>query len=40
VDELALFDADAGVIVEKLALKADELPYLADIRVTDRKESL
>jgi uncharacterized phage protein gp47/JayE len=40
VDEVALFDADAGVIVEKLVLKDDELPYLADIRVTDRKENL
>jgi hypothetical protein len=36
VDEAALFDGDAGVVVEKLVLKDDELPFLEEVRITDR----
>jgi hypothetical protein len=36
VDEAALFDSDAGVVVEKLTLKDDELPFLEEIRITER----
>jgi hypothetical protein len=36
VDEAALFDIDAGVIVEKLVLKDDELPFLEELRITQR----
>ncbi|MDR2588004.1 MAG: putative baseplate assembly protein, partial [Spirochaetales bacterium] len=37
VDETSLFDEDAGVIVEKIVLKDDELPFLAETRITDRR---
>jgi predicted phage baseplate assembly protein len=36
VDQAALFDVDAGVIVEKLVLKDDELPFLEEVRITER----
>jgi predicted phage baseplate assembly protein len=35
-DEAALFDIDAGVIVEKLVLKDDELPFLEEVRIEER----
>jgi hypothetical protein len=38
VDEAALFDIDAGVVVEKLTLKDDELPFLEELRITERGE--
>lgn len=38
VDETKLFDADTGVISEKIVLKDDELAFLSDIRVENRRE--
>jgi hypothetical protein len=39
VDEIRLFDIDAGVVVDKLVLKEDEIPYLEEIRVDNRREN-
>jgi hypothetical protein len=38
VDEAILFDADAGVAVEKLVLKDDELPFLEEVMIAGRGE--
>jgi hypothetical protein len=38
VDEARLFDVDAGVVVDKLVLKYDEIPYLEEVRIENRKE--
>lgn len=38
VDMAEIFDLDAGVAVEKLVLKDDELPYLSAIRINNRRE--
>ncbi|QQO09008.1 putative baseplate assembly protein [Breznakiella homolactica] len=38
VDEVRLFDIDAGVAVDKLVLKDDELPYLDEVRIENRRE--
>ena len=38
VDSVNLFDDDAGVVVEKFLLKEDELPYLDDIHIENRKD--
>jgi hypothetical protein len=37
VDELRIFDKDAQVAGEKLPLKADELPFLEEVRVENRR---
>jgi predicted phage baseplate assembly protein len=39
VEDAALFDLDAGVTTERIALKSDELPYLEDVRVDNRREA-
>lgn len=39
VDDVRLFDRDAGVLVEKLLLRVDEIPYLADVNVENRRET-
>jgi len=36
VDEVRLYDADTGVIVEKLVVKDDEIPYLDDVQIENR----
>lgn len=38
IDESRLFDVDAGVVVDKLALKDDEIPYLDEVRIENRRE--
>jgi hypothetical protein len=38
VDEVRLFDADAGVVVDKLVLKEDEIPFLEEVQVENRRE--
>jgi uncharacterized phage protein gp47/JayE len=38
VDSLRLFDSDAKVVVDTLILKEDELPYLEDVAVENRRE--
>jgi predicted phage baseplate assembly protein len=38
VDEAQLFDNDAGVVVDKLILKDDEIPYLDEVRIENRRE--
>jgi len=37
VEEVRLYDADTGVIVEKLVVKEDEIPYLEDVQIENRK---
>ncbi|MDR0312019.1 MAG: putative baseplate assembly protein [Treponema sp.] len=37
VDEVQLFDADTKVAVEKLVVKDDEIPYLEDIQIENRR---
>jgi hypothetical protein len=39
VDSLEIRDIDAGIKVEKLVLKEDELPYLKTVEISDRKEA-
>jgi predicted phage baseplate assembly protein len=38
IDEASLFDADANVVVDKLVLKDDELPFLDEVRIDNRRE--
>jgi predicted phage baseplate assembly protein len=38
VDEARLFDVDAGVVVDKLVLKVDEIPFLEEVRIENRRE--
>ena len=37
VDEVRIFDADTGVTVEKLVVKDDEIPYLDEVNIENRK---
>jgi hypothetical protein len=37
VDDTQLFDIDAGVAVNELMLKEDELPYLDEVRIENRR---
>lgn len=37
VDEIALFDKDTGITVEKLVLKTDEIPFLQDVQIENRR---
>ncbi len=37
VDASEIYDEDAGVVVEKLVLKDDELPFLSTVRIENRK---
>lgn len=37
VGKIEIFDEDAGVAVEYLLSKNDELPYLSDVLVVDRR---
>jgi hypothetical protein len=37
IDELRLFDVDTGVTVEKLVVKDDEIPFLDEIQIENRK---
>jgi hypothetical protein len=39
VDSLEIRDIDAGIKVEKLALKEDELPFLKTVGISNRKET-
>jgi hypothetical protein len=39
VDEIHLFDVDAGVVVDKLIVKEDEIPYLDEVQIENRKET-
>jgi uncharacterized phage protein gp47/JayE len=39
LDSLEIRDIDAGIKVEKLVLKEDELPFLKTIEISNRKES-
>jgi uncharacterized phage protein gp47/JayE len=38
VDMVRLFDGDAGVVVDTLILKDNELPYLEDVNIENRRE--
>jgi uncharacterized phage protein gp47/JayE len=38
VDETSLFDVDAGIMTEKIALKDDELAFLSEVSVESRRE--
>jgi hypothetical protein len=38
IDEARLFDVDAGVVVDKLVLKVDEIPFLEEVRIENRRE--
>ena len=38
VDETSLFDADAGVMTEKIALRDDELAFLSEVNIENRRE--
>jgi uncharacterized phage protein gp47/JayE len=37
IDELRLFDLDTGITVEKLVVKDDEIPFLDEIQIENRK---
>jgi len=37
VDEVRLYDADANVTVEKLVVKDDEIPYLEEVLIENRR---
>jgi hypothetical protein len=37
VDELRLYDVDTGVTVEKLVVKDDEIPYLNEVQIENRR---
>jgi len=37
VDEVRLYDTDTGITVEKLVVKNDEIPYLDEVHVENRK---
>jgi hypothetical protein len=36
VDEVRLYDVDTGVMVEKLVVKDDEIPYLEEVQIDNR----
>lgn len=38
VDTAELYDVDAGVVVEKLVLKEDEIPFLRDVVLDNRRD--
>ncbi len=38
VDAVNLFDGDAEVVVDTLLLKEDEIPYLEDVKIENRRE--
>lgn len=37
VDEVRLYDADTGVTVEKLVIKDEEIPYLEEVQIENRR---